>query len=1649
MIGQTPSVSRHGHSGSGVAAYVRSLLTGRSRRVSASVSVSALAFMIASAGVVRADDAAPVSLVSQVDGQDVTLKIPEDSSRTYVFGGMGNNYAGLTESDYNKLTQAGLLSTKADSSFADVTAQSLFIEGSRSQGGVIQVGATGTDFSAKTLTFIKIENGGTLATDNSTLINQNVQNGRTPASLIEGADGTVQPKIDMNLSKNNSTLSIYNTHDNIYNVLKSVHGEGTISISNVLQTSSKVEPNTSKGSVLKIFDSDKSASGSYFSGTILGSGGGLGDAGSVSLLMKNEPNMNQSGSLSQGAPFWTSQLLLGSVFTELNKATVTNIGTMEISAAGDFGDKKTVTRDSGHVLIHGPSIINVGELLVAGGRDGFVYRTQTAEESRNVKSVNADLVISDARANVRVAQLVVGQQYGVKRGDISNASDWHVDYGASVGEVWLANGASLTVTGGGVNGGIYLGNSAGNGPDQRTANGQSNPYPEEGEAHGTLHITGDAVGYDSSRKINRTEGRGAQSTLTVKQGALWIGPVDGGQGSGEIDVDKGGRLNLNNSFIVLGGANGAGNVAIGDGGTLNVTGMDPAGLTAENQGATFSQERKGSLTLAKGGTLNIGNSGAAGLLKLYGDLNLEKGSTTTFYEGTTTDKGNFGDAYNSHIFVAGNVNLGSTIQIAGIAGQNKGENGAVDVGLYHLIDYTGLLQGERPSVLATSAGQEFRYVYDDSAKKIDAVISSPHWERPPSWEWGDANWTEKGVTDGTPFRLETAPIFTGPGGTITITRDNLPRVTSNIDFEKSGYTIQGGPLAAAPGNNGQNTLAINTASQQSGTIASTIVDNGNAPTSVQKTGDGTLNLQAQNSYTGPTSVVGGTLHVASGASLSDKSHVAVASGATLENEGTVGYVVNNGTAVITGKTDGLSNSGGTATLKGGGQSSSAYNTGTLNIDNASVTGKVEQKAGVLNLSGNAFIGGPLQVDGGQDTGNRFTVGDKGTATIGQLQGEGPGYLGKDASLILSGNGSAYNGSLSGQGKLVINGQNNTLMGTSDYAGGTEIGSGASATVGPQSLGKGTVNIAGADTGANKPVGSLTVHEDGRGDLANNLTGSGLFNKTGNGAVTLLKTADDSQFTGTTNVKQGELEVNTTLGGTLNVDKGAIVSGSGTISNVKLDPNAYLGVTLEGAKGVITPLTLTGKNNQLNGAQVGVTVHNFSEVALGKQYQTTVLRLADQAEATGTLAKTPKALNTAFLKGSVFEAPDNRSWLMSYTRVVPFESYAQTHNEHQVATALDRAAEAGAGPAFMTALLGPAMQTGAQVRGAYNALSGEIHGSAKTAMVNDSFYVQEVVVDRLDCAGDALRAHAHDGKQQTSGYCDVDPAHHVSVWGTVYGQRGGQSGSSAGAAHMGQSSVGWIMGADTGLKGGWRVGGLLAYGRDWFSVQSGRASSSHSNSATIGAYAGNAWHVGGLIDNAAVTFKTGVSYSWNMLHTNRRLSYGDYSGRLSSDNRTGTGQAFVESGYRMVFSSGSQSPLEVEPFARMTYVNYGQDGYREHGADASLRVKGQNSSIGFSTVGVKLATNVGIGKLIFSPHLEAGYRRAFGRTNAMVREGFTSLGDGYGMAVQGTPLSTNTAQINTGFAAHLTDRIDVNLDYIGQYGGRQTSSGGSGSFRYKF
>ncbi|MUG78986.1 autotransporter domain-containing protein [Bombella sp. ESL0380] len=1713
------------------------------------MSVSVLALTVGVMGVVQADVMQPMDVITQVNGQSGTVTVSVPVGQEVLFGSGNNNYDGLSNNDYNKLSDLNLISGGKSPynsyvSYYSINANTLKLEG----GGSLSVGGGNIGFSSNDIKTINIDNG----------ILIDIQDGNSGGGVASGLKNLYPNSNikevsypDLNI-KDGSFLRINSAQNSIYNSFNSINGSGGISLIN---TKTPIQGDGSQFSVVgKLYIY---GSGSHFSGSIKGDG---------NLDMAGFPSSNtkyvSSGSNSSYSVVYPL-FSVNSSFSDFKQVKINNLGLFDISGNGYHSGEDITPRQMGNTFLHAGAEVDVGELRVAGGYDNGYFTESTSNGpvygGGGVDSNNATLVVSDEGTSLHTEQLVVGQQTGRVPSSVMSLFTSNPDlgftpfYGASHGTLWIANGAALFVSGGGINGGVYLGNSAGNGPDDRTNGMNTNPYYSEGEAHGVIHVTGNQVGYDASGNFVNPGTVGQSAQLNVQNGGLWIGPVDGGKGSGDIIVDHGGQLNLDSSFAVLGGQNGAGNIAINQGGTATVTGMKPLGLVPENQGSTFNTQRQGTFTVSDGGSLNIGTATSAGSLKLYGDLNLAGGSTTTFYEGTTSDKGNKGDAYNSHAEVSGNVTLGGNIQIAGIAGQNRGQNGAVDVGIYHLIDYTGTLSGQQQAtLLPTRAGQMLSYVHDDAAKSVDVMVAqvttdgrgrggtantsgtgtatgadntgaatahegttggtgtSGSGEKTQqitltSWSGGDAVMTSYGVFDGQMGSPIAPPNFVGSGGTITVEGSgSQPTQASVVNFGSGGYALTGGGLAAVPTSSGQNMLGVNAEAGRSGTIATSIVDDGPSKTGLMKTGTGTVTLAGRNDYGGATGVLAGTLDVARNAVISDRSQVSVAQGAELDVAGQVGRIVNNGTLSVTGQTGDVSNSSGQATISGTGQVASMTNMGTVQLSGQGrVTGTLDQQSGMVTLADSASIG-TLKSNGSQEldqaagldrtdgrmsasrqayveaqlsrttdpqtrslllavhdsmtgnsgavlgdlkgAGNLFVVADNAKAGIGTLTGYGTGYLGNGSTLTLTGSNTSYGDALFGQGGLIVQGQNVVFRGTNYYSGGTEIAQEADVTAGTQSLGTNGIAV----------DGTLTVEENGTESLDNSLSGSGTFNKTGTGFLTLAQSVDDSHFDGTTNVRQGGLAVNGTLGGATNVAAGAMISGSGTVHNLSLDPNASLGVTLDGGKGAATSLTLAGTENHLNGAQVAATVSNLSSMAMRQHYRTTILKLADGALATGTLGEKARMsssdegavspLSTAFLRGTVSEAQDGRSWIMDYVRVANFNAYAQDRNERQVAGSLDRA---GTSAGFMDALAGSAMQTGEQVRGAYNALSGEINASAKTAMVNDSFYVQETVVDRLDCAGDALRAHAHDGREQTSGYCDVDPTRHVSVWGTVYGQKGGQSGGAAGAGHMGQSSVGWIMGADTGLKGGWRLGGLLAYGRDWFSVQSGRGSSAHANSATIGAYVGNAWRVGGLTDNAAITFKGGLSYSWNMLHTSRRVTYGDYAGRLSSNNRTGTGQAFVETGYRMVFASESRLPLEVEPFARMTYLNYDQTGFHEHGAETALAVKGRNSSIGFSTVGVKLATSVNIGRVIFSPHLEAGYRRAFGRTNASVREGFSTLGDGYGMSVQGTPLSVSTAQINTGFAAHLTDRIDVNVDYVGQYGGHQTSSGGSGNFRYKF
>ncbi|QEF95968.1 autotransporter domain-containing protein [Formicincola oecophyllae] len=659
----------------------------------------------------------------------------------------------------------------------------------------------------------------------------------------------------------------------------------------------------------------------------------------------------------------------------------------------------------------------------------------------------------------------------------------------------------------------------------------------------------------------------------------------------------------------------------------------------------------------------------------------------------------------------------------------------------------------------------------------------------------------------------------------------------------------------------------------------------------------------------------------------------------------------------------------------------------------------------------------------------------------------------------------------GAGKLVKDGaQTITLGDRNTYTGGTDIKAGG-LTGSTASFGTGLINV---DKGA-----ALTLdQEDQAGLFANTLSGEGQFNKTG--AALVAYAGDGSAFAGHTDVQAGELDVMGNLGqSAITVEQGATLSGMGTVGGgdifgtlapgqspaglgygtMKLNGDTVMeeGSTLAAnvtAYPQASMAEVKGAFTIKDGSTLAVTASKEASLAVGQAYEIVhatqgVNGTFASYDQTGLIAS-HDLLETA---GPHYTANDVQITL-NYNGN-SFATDANTRDRKASGHGLDGLYHAGRGASLTNLVAGLSND---QRMHALDALDGEIMADSRTAMVNDAFYLRDTVINRLDCATSDLRRQAMGEKGKESGYCDVDPNRRLTVWGTVYGSRGQQSGHGGYdiATHMSDSSVGWIGGADAligdSAKGDqqWRIGGMLAYGRNMFSNKGGRNSYGTSNNVSIGAYAGTGFKVGGINKDAIITLKLGATYSWDVIHTHRSIRFTGFSQHTSGGQLGGTGQVFAESGYKFMAYAGHHA-VELEPFVRMTYLNYQSGNFRERGSIAALQGHGRDSSMGFSTFGFKAATNFRALGIDFTPHMTAAYRYAFGKVNSTLHERFRAAGGGAGwdMSVIGTPVSTNTALLETGIAAHLTNRIDLDVNYIGQYGNHMITSGGTGSLKIHF
>ena len=1111
-------------------------------------------------------------------------------------------------------------------------------------------------------------------------------------------------------------------------------------------------------------------------------------------------------------------------------------------------------------------------------------------------------------------------------------------------------------------------------------------------------------------------GSGSSGTVTVDNSSITESVVVAGEhGSGAISIQNGGSVAANR--VILGNqstgsgrlavtgagsqlnigsdglyvnADGSGTISIQDGGIIS-----SAGPMSFGDGSTVASGSTGTLTVAQGGTLEVGgtngivdNEGASGRYAFNlagGTLEVDNTDLTTSVNMTLVDGTN------------STVNSLNTTTLSGVLSGNGSLTaaGGGSLVLTGANTYTGntLVTGN----LTVSGGGSLNgtnSIMDEAA----VVLDNGH---------------------------VTIPANTGANGTGV--------VAVGVNNKNGSMTLENGSTIVSP----TGTLATGWDASNSGSVT---VDNSSIQEGsvvVGEAGNGTITIKNGSTVTADKVVLGNQAGTSSGL-------LEVTGTGSQLNAGSGGVYVNaGGTGTIYVDEGGTLNSAGPISF-GDGSTDTSGSWGVLAVG-AGSTIAVGGTNGIVDNEGSAgsyafyLAGGTLK-----DTGSDLTSAVNISLLFSSNSTVDTNGLNTTLSGVLSGDGSSL--TKAGSGTLLLSGQN-TYTGGTDITGGTLLGT-------TSSFGSGGI----VDDAA------LEVAQETSGILENPLSGNGSFTKSGSGSVGIE--GDDSAFTGATSIVGGTLDVGGSLANSaVSVSNGGTLAGTGTVGNTQIIAGGILAPASSGQIGTMTVngnlgmtagstlaidaagtptgagLSVNGTSYQrmssdlvnvmgavtLSGGTVRLNVAGAPTLQYGQAYQ--IVSSAQGVSGrydglTTNLGNTYTFLTPSLVYGA--ESVD----VMQARNAVTFASVGHSRNERTTGGALDSL------PAD-NPVADAVSQLGAQgARTAFNALSGEVHASARTALIQDSFFVRQAALDRLGNAGcDSASAdgtiRTADLRTQRDDGCHADRA---MLWGEAYGSLGHNAGD-GNAATMQHSTAGFVMGVDAPVMETWRVGGLVSYGRSMFDIGTGRASSGHSNNVSVGGYAGTHW--------GRLNLRLGATYTWDMLSTSRTVAIPGLGERLSSGYLGGTAQGFGELSYRL--HAGRSI---IEPFGNVAYVNLHTDSYHEHGNAGAVNGKATDTGVTFSTFGLRVSSAIRVGKLVLVPHGMLAYRHAFGLTVPTQRQTFASMGSA-GMDIAGVALSTNAAVLDTGLTARLTDRIDVGLSYIGQYGNQSVESGAKAHVRFQF
>jgi outer membrane autotransporter protein len=591
----------------------------------------------------------------------------------------------------------------------------------------------------------------------------------------------------------------------------------------------------------------------------------------------------------------------------------------------------------------------------------------------------------------------------------------------------------------------------------------------------------------------------------------------------------------------------------------------------------------------------------------------------------------------------------------------------------------------------------------------------------------------------------------------------------------------------------------------------------------------------------------------------------------------------------------------------------------------------------------------------------------------------------------------------GRGTLVLSGANT-------YSGGTNVAAGA--LVGNSgTFGTGAATIA---TDA-----QLIFDQQVAGTFGNGINGTGTLIKDGAGKLILT---GENGLTGGTFVQAGTLQVDGALAGSsVTVRAGGTLGGTGTVGDTIIEaggtiaPGGSIGtlnvagdftqstgstyaVELDAA-GQSDLILVDGDATIQPGATISVTRLGTSRLVLGTRY--TVLTAEGEGGRSGTYATVsgPGATVSRFI--GVTASYDASNVYLNVVRNRAFAAAGATPNQIAAASGADNA-----GNGLMYTAIAY-LQTDAEAQAAFDAISGEVHASARGVTLEDSRFVREAMLNRT--------------------FGTREPG--KGLWFHGYGSWGSFDGD-GNAANVKRDIGGFFIGGEMVSDSGLIVGAVTGYGEAKIKV-SDRDSRADTSDAYLGAYVG--------FNAIGFNIRGGLAYMWRDVKTVRNIAFTGFTDTAAAKYDLNTFQIFADAGYKIDIGSSA-----VEPFFQLAYVDMANGGFQETGGSSALSGSG-SEDFWLTQLGARGTIGLGSGGLGLAGSL--GWRHTSGgsRTTPVTM----AFDAGPAFSIAGAPVAQDVAAMSLAITGPIGKNISIDAGYSGTAGSGHSDHGIRAAFTFRF